>query len=120
MNENELKELEEVIKSRKEKDEDGSYTCYLFKSGIDKILKKVGEECTETVIAAKNLKANTDESKSAELKELLAGEVADLLYHVQVMLIDADMSIDDVLGELERRSHKTGNKKVMKNVDKNT
>lgn len=113
-----LLEQEKVIEQRKTEHEEKSYTCYLFESGMDKILKKVGEECTETVIAAKNLKAGVGDS--AELKELLVGEVADLLYHVQVMLCDAGVSIADVLAETEKRSLKTGNKKVMKVVDKNT
>lgn len=109
---------EKVILDRKENSEENSYTCYLFQSGMDKILKKVGEECTETVIAAKNLKASGKDDK--ELKELLVGEVADLFYHVQVMLCDAGVSINDVISEMEKRTLKTGNKKVMKKVDKNT
>lgn len=116
MNDNILKMVEEVIESRKGQDAEGSYTCYLFKSGIDKILKKVGEECTETVIAAKNLK-NCGGDKE---KEELVGEVADLFYHLQVMLCDCGLSIDDVLSEHEKRNLKVNNKKQFKVVDKNT
>ncbi len=114
MNDSVLRMVEEVIESRKSVNEEGSYTCYLFKSGIDKILKKVGEECTETVIAAKNLKAGKGS------KEELIGEVADLIYHVQVMLSDCGLSIDDVLEEHAKRNLKVNNKKEFKVVDKNT
>lgn len=114
MNDSVLKMVEEVIESRKGTEAEGSYTCYLFKSGIDKILKKVGEECTETVIAAKNLKAEKG------TKEELVGEVADLFYHLQVMLADCDLSIDDVLSEHAKRNLKVNNKKEFKVVDKNT
>ena len=116
MNDNVLKMVEEVIESRKNEDAEGSYTCYLFKSGLDKILKKVGEECTETVIAAKNLKQDASDKNKADL----VGEVADLLYHLQVMLADLDLSIDDVLTEHEKRNLKVNNKKQFKVVDKNT
>ncbi len=114
MNDNVLKEVESVIESRKDMNEEGSYTCYLFREGIDKILKKVGEECTETVIAAKNVKAGNGE------KSDLVGEVADLFYHLQVMLCDLDISIDDVLEEHGKRNLKVNNKKQFKVVDKNT
>ena len=116
MNDNILKMVEEVIESRKGENAEGSYTCYLFKSGLDKILKKVGEECTETVIAAKNLKCGGTE----EQKQELIGEVADLFYHLQVMLSDLDLSIDDVLAEHQKRNLKINNKKEFKVVDKNT
>lgn len=108
-----LKELQEVIEARKNANEEGSYTCYLFSAGLDKILKKVGEECTETVIAAKNV-------QNGGSKEDLNGEVADLLYHLAVMLSSLDMDIDGVLEVLAERSLKTGNKKQFKTVDKNS
>ena len=114
MSDNVLKETFEVIESRKKEHEEGSYTYYLFESGIDKILKKVGEECTETVIAAKNLKSG------AGTKGELVGEVSDLIYHLEVMLSDLDVTVDDVLEELDRRSQKTNNKKKFKQVDKNS
>lgn len=118
LNDKVLTDQEEVILERKTADEEKSYTCYLFREGLDKILKKVGEECTETVIAAKNLKA-CGENKE-ELKKELVGEVSDLIYHLQVMLCEVDVSVNDVLEEMDHRSQKTGNKKIMKKVDKNT
>ena len=74
---------------------------------MDKILKKVGEECAETIIAAKNdISADT------------VGEVSDLIYHLLVMLAEMDISLDGVLAELDRRAQKIGNLKQMKQVDK--
>lgn len=113
-----LLDQEQVIERRKTAHEEKSYTCYLFECGLDKILKKVGEECTETVIAAKNLKAGAGEREA--LKSELVGEVADLLYHVQVMLSDVEVPFAEVLAEIDRRSQKEGNKKNMKTVDRNT
>ncbi len=109
MNDNVLKELEAVIASRRENPEEGSYTCYLFEKGLDKILKKVGEECAETIIAAKN-------GDNEELKN----EISDLLYHLMVMMNQRGLALDEVLGELDTRAKKIGNLKVMKQVDRNT
>ena len=109
MNDNVLKELYAVISDRKKNPEEGSYTCYLFSQGIDKILKKVGEETSETIIAAKNGDNN-------ELKM----EVCDLIYHLLVMMNQQGLELDDVFTELDARSHKIGNLKVMKKVDHNT
>lgn len=109
-----LTELYSVVENRKKNFEEGSYTCYLFSQGLDKILKKVGEESAETIIAAKNLQNN------AGTKEELVGEVSDLIYHLTVMLSCLDVPITDVLQELEVRSQKIGNKKQMKKVDRNT
>ena len=116
MNDNVLKMVEEVIESRKGANEEGSYTCYLFNSGLDKILKKVGEECTETGIAAKNLKNGGGDKE----REELVGEVADLFYHLQVMLCDVGLSIEDVLREHEKRNLVVNNKKQFKTVNKNS
>ena len=82
-----------TILDRKHHPEDGSYTNYLFDKGEDKILKKVGEEAAEVVIAGKNRDKN-------EIKY----ETADLLYHLAVMLADNDMSWDDIFEEMERRA----------------
>ncbi len=82
-----------VIIDRKKNPEDDSYTNYLFNKGEDKILKKVGEEAAEVVIAGKN--RNKDEIKY---------ETADLLYHLSVMLVDNDMTWDDIFEEMENRS----------------
>ena len=105
----ELRQLYEVIKDRKENREEGSYTCYLFDKGLDKILKKCGEECAEMIIAAKN--GNKEEIKM---------ETCDLLYHMLVMLNQCGVDLEDVSKELETRSHKTGNLKQFKTTDKNS
>ena len=114
---NPILSLEEVVMDRKVNPEEGSYTCYLFEKGLDKILKKVGEECSETIIAAKNLQVTENRTEDAEL---LVGEVADLIYHLEVMLAQSGVSVQAVLDELEKRSHKIGNLKKMKTVDRNT
>lgn len=95
-----LGNLYSVVTSRKEDPMEGSYTCYLFDKGLDKILKKVGEECAETIIAAKN----------GEPAETVM-EICDLLYHLTVLLVDQDIPLEDVLGELDRRALKIGNLK---------
>jgi len=87
-----LYELYEVIKSRKQERPAGSYTAYLFDNGLDKILKKVGEEAAETIIAAKN-----------EDRQQLIAETADLLYHLLVMLVQREVNLDEVRGELAQR-----------------
>jgi len=94
---------------RKANPQEGSYTSYLFTEGMDKILKKVGEECAEVIIAAKNGGG-----------EALVAECADLVYHLEVMLAEAGIPISALLAELEERAKKTGNLKVMKTTDKNT
>ena len=88
-----LERLMHVLRDRREKRPEGSYSTYLFNEGRDKILKKVGEEATEVVIAAKG-----------DSKERLVSEVADLLYHLSVLLVDAELDWRDVHGELLRRS----------------
>ena len=102
-----LERLYSVVLSRKADPQEGSYTCYLFDKGLDKILKKVGEECAETIIAAKN-NVPTD----------TVGEVSDLIYHLLVMLAEQGIPLKDVLAELSRRAEKIGNLKQMKQVDK--
>jgi len=87
-----LHELYALIQCRQEERPEGSYTTYLFDKGLDKILKKVGEESAETIIAAKN-----DDPKQ------LVAEVADLLYHLLVMLVARNVNLDDVRDELARR-----------------
>lgn len=87
-----LHELYALIQSRQEERPEGSYTTYLFDKGLDKILKKVGEESAETIIAAKN-----DDPKQ------LVAETADLLYHLLVMLAARDIKLDDVRDELAQR-----------------
>lgn len=104
-----LELLYEVVLDRKTQKQEGSYTCYLFDKGLDKILKKVGEECAETIIAAKN--GNNAETVM---------EISDLLYHLMVMMAQQGIALDDVLEELEKRGQKIGNLKVMRDTDKNT
>lgn len=87
-----LANLYKLIESRERERPEGSYTTYLFNSGLDKILKKVGEESAETIIAAKN----DDVSR-------LTSETADLVYHLLVLLVARGVSLDEVRKELERR-----------------
>lgn len=90
-----VERLVKVLEDRKARLPEGSYTTYLFSKGIDKILKKVGEETAETIIAAKN-----------DSKAELIMESADLLYHLLVLLVNQGVSIEEVLAELERRAGK--------------
>ena len=78
-------ELYKVIEDRRDHPQEGSYTCYLFDKGLDKILKKVGEECAETIIAAKN--GNKEEA---------VGEISDLFYHILVMMVNEGIPLTDV------------------------
>lgn len=87
-----LGSLMELIEGRKTEMKEGSYTSYLFGKGIDKILKKVGEESTEVIIAA----------KAGDRAETIY-EVADLTYHVMVMMIEMGISLDDIMAELRSR-----------------
>lgn len=87
-----LQSLYNIIAIRKKEPKEGSYTNYLFERGLDKILKKVGEEATEVVIAAKN-------SKPQEL----VNEVCDLLYHILVLLNEKEVKINKILSELKNR-----------------
>lgn len=98
--------LMELIKGRKTDKKEGSYTTYLFEKGIDKILKKVGEESTEVIIAAK-----------ADDKKETIYEVADLAYHVMVMMTEMGISLEDVQKELASRhviDHKVKQEKMTK------
>lgn len=104
-----LEALYATVINRKENPKEGSYTCYLLDKGLDKILKKVGEECSETIIAAKN----GDKSETVY-------EIADLIYHLTVMMVQQEIPLDDVLSELNKRSEKTGNLKTFHVVDKNS
>ncbi|WHX49264.1 bifunctional phosphoribosyl-AMP cyclohydrolase/phosphoribosyl-ATP diphosphatase HisIE [Paenibacillus woosongensis] len=87
-----LAELEQLIAERYKERPEGAYTTYLFDKGIDKILKKVGEETAESIIAAKN--GDNDE---------LRYEVSDLIYHLLVLLRERNLPLDDIMQELERR-----------------
>lgn len=101
MSENNIVEqLYKVIEERKQKPIEGSYTSYLFEEGIDKILKKVGEESAEVIISSKN----------SDLKETV-GEISDLFYHTLVLMVAKGIKIEDVVAELETRREKICNKK---------
>ncbi len=104
-----LKRLYEVVEGRKAQPQEGSYTCYLFDKGLDKILKKVGEECSETIIAAKN-----------GVQEDTVGEISDLLYHLIVMMVESGIPLEAVYEELDRRSLKIGNLKQFHVSDHST
>jgi phosphoribosyl-ATP pyrophosphohydrolase/phosphoribosyl-AMP cyclohydrolase len=90
-----LSRLESVIAERDAERPEGAYTTYLFEKGIDKILKKVGEETAEVIIAAKN--RDNDE---------LRYESSDLIFHLMVLLREAKLPLDDVMSELDRRHKK--------------
>lgn len=99
-----LESLYELLKGRKETLPEGSYTTYLFQKGIDKILKKVGEECTEVIIAGK-----------ADDKKETIYEIADLAYHVMVLMVEMGISVEDIHKELASRhviDHKVKQEKM--------
>jgi phosphoribosyl-ATP pyrophosphohydrolase/phosphoribosyl-AMP cyclohydrolase len=99
-----LDALMRLIEGRKKEKKEGSYTTYLFEKGLDKILKKVGEESTEVIIAAK------DRDKRETIYE-----IADLTYHVMVLMIEAGISLDDIHRELASRhviDHKVKQEKM--------
>ena len=105
-----LEGLYKILEGRKSELPEGSYTTYLFQKGTDKILKKVGEECTEVIIAAK-----------AEDKAETIYEIADLAYHVMVLMVQQGISIEDVNRELASRhviDHKVKQEKMTGGVEK--
>ncbi len=104
-----LSSLYGVVSDRKVNPQEGSYTCYLFDKGLDKILKKCGEECSETIIAAKN--QNPEELKN---------EISDLLYHLIVLMVNEELPLEAVEEELAARSKKIGNLKQFHVSDHNT
>ncbi|CBH20654.1 Phosphoribosyl-ATP pyrophosphatase (PRA-PH) [Acetoanaerobium sticklandii] len=87
-----LSELYEVVLNRKANRVEGSYTSYLFDKGLDKILKKIGEESAEVIIAAKN-----------DDKSELIYEISDLLYHLTVLMVEKGVDYKDIDEELEKR-----------------
>ena len=99
-----LASLMKLIEGRKTDKKEGSYTTYLFEKGLDKILKKVGEECTEVIIAAK-----------AEDRAETVYEISDLVYHVMVLMIEQGISLEDIHRELASRhviDHKVKQEKM--------
>jgi phosphoribosyl-ATP pyrophosphohydrolase len=137
-----LRELYAVVLSRKQTPAEGSYTCYLFREGLDKILKKCGEECAETIIAAKNLEAVLEiedaakqwemayerskyvsgpaRSESARARADLENEICDLLYHLLVLMARQDVPLEDIESILRERSQKIGNLKQPRASDRDT
>ncbi len=100
-----VKGLYDLLEGRKENLPEGSYTTYLFQKGLDKILKKVGEECTEVIIAG----------KAGDRRETVY-EIGDLMYHVLVLMVELGISVDDVLSELASRhviDHKVKQEKMV-------
>jgi phosphoribosyl-ATP pyrophosphohydrolase/phosphoribosyl-AMP cyclohydrolase len=98
--------LMNLIEGRKTEKKEGSYTTYLFEKGLDKILKKVGEECTEVIIGGKN----NDKAETVY-------EIADLAYHVMVLMVEMGISVDDIRRELASRhviDHKVKQEKMTK------
>jgi phosphoribosyl-ATP pyrophosphohydrolase len=91
-----LAQLSDILEQRKGAAPDSSYVASLYDKGLDAILKKVGEEATETVMAAKDVEQGGG-------KEKLVYEVADLWFHTMVLLADQGLSADDILKELARR-----------------
>jgi len=105
----EFERLYDTVMDRREHSQEGSYTCYLFEQGLDKMLKKMGEECAETIIAAKN----------RNRKEVV-GELCDLAFHAAVLMAQLDILPADISNELANRARKTGNLKQFHVVDKNS
>lgn len=96
--ESEIKNLYSTILERKISGENRSYTNYLFAQGVDKILKKVGEECTEVIISSK-------ESN----KEEQVNEICDLTYHILVLMAELNIPLEDIKNELKKRGEKINN-----------
>jgi phosphoribosyl-ATP pyrophosphohydrolase len=87
-----MDELYQVVIDRRDNPKEGSYTNYLLEKGLDKICKKIGEEAAEVIIAAKNRQPSE-----------VTYEVADLFYHLCVLLVEQDVSFDDIYQELKKR-----------------
>ncbi|MDR0357493.1 MAG: phosphoribosyl-ATP diphosphatase [Clostridiales Family XIII bacterium] len=128
-----INELYELITERKTDANERSYTAYLFREGLDKILKKCGEECSEVIIAAKSLQAETRRGDSPEAdvsgKSSFAvrektvefeNEICDLIYHLLVLMADLGIPLSSIESILRERFSKTGNLKEFKTTDKNS
>ena len=109
LNTHSLDELYDLLKGRKQNMPENSYTTYLFSKGVDKILKKVGEECTEVIIAAKD----------CDKKETIY-EISDLAYHVLVLMVEQGLTLKDIRAELASRNvidHKVKQEKMVSDND---
>lgn len=128
-----LEQLYQVILSRRSSGEEGSYTAYLFREGLDKILKKCGEESAEVIIAAKAMEAlegwgarsdGADSpvggSETFACREALKEEVCDLIYHLLVLLAEREIPLSEIKDKLDERSMKTGNLKKKHESDPNS
>lgn len=115
-NDSAMKELYQVVLDRQKTFAENSYTCYLFQKGLDKILKKCGEECSEVIVAAKNAAASGDDMKEAALLDL-KNEICDLLYHLTVLMVNEGIELDEINGILNQRSQKIGNLKTFHDSD---
>lgn len=104
-----IQSLYQIMEQRKKEKIEGSYTCYLFEQGLDKILKKCGEECSEVIIAAKN-----------EKNEDTANEICDLIYHLLVLMVEQGITVGEITDILEQRGQKIGNLKQFHQVDRNS
>lgn len=104
-----IQDVFETILERRDNPSPNSYTKYLFDKGLDKILKKIGEESAEVIIAAKN--GNNQDT---------VGEIADLTYHLLVLMAQQGISPDDVAALLNERHKKSGNLKVFHDTNKNS
>jgi len=104
-----ISDLNRVILDRRAHPQEGSYTNYLFDKGLDKILKKLGEECAETIIAAKN----SDSTATVQ-------EICDLLYHLLVLMAEQGIEWAAVETELAARRAKIGNLKTTRETDRET
>lgn len=114
-----LSELYQVVLERHRTYAENSYTCYLFEKGLDKILKKCGEECSEVLIAAKNASLLSGEEKKAALEDT-KNEICDLLYHLTVLMVNEGIGLQEINGILKERSRKIGNLKTFRNTDRNS
>jgi phosphoribosyl-ATP pyrophosphohydrolase len=101
-----IDELYGIIEERKRDPIEDSYTSYLFEKGLDKILKKVGEESAEVIISSKN------DDRTEIIKE-----ISDLAYHVLVLMVERGVTVQDILDELEQRRLKICNKKPERKVE---
>ena len=114
-----LKELYEVVLERQKTFTENSYTCYLFEKGLDKILKKCGEECSEVLIAAKNAAALGEDMRDAAQLET-KNEICDLIYHLTVLMVNEGIKLDEINEILKQRSQKIGNLKTFHQSNHNS
>lgn len=122
-----LQELYGVVQERQKTFSENSYTCYLFQKGLDKILKKCGEECSEVIIAAKNAAAARSamaedgaEGGKVAAQSDLKEEICDLLYHLTVLMVNEGIELDEIDEILKQRSRKIGNLKNFRESDHNS